>query len=155
LHAPGANLFHTQPDGLWLYFAEGLYADAICVEVCNSVQNLNDKRSRYIPSSHSLMVTASVAWLTQLMTIQSAGRMARWEASRTFAQVPQADVTLPVRHLRVLYSLKKPDYDKWRANHIPAGYEYFCRHSSLATINSPTMKLFLRQMSVAAQFLTK
>ncbi len=154
LHAPGAQLFHTQPDGLYLYLHEH-YADAICIEVCNTIQNLNDKRSRYIPASHSLLVTAPLRWLLEAIGTQHGGQAPRWNAARTFPRRPRQDVTLPVRHLRVLYALPPHHYSAWKANNIPAGYEYFCRQSSLKTYNSQVMQKFLRQMSVTAQFLTR
>ncbi len=60
LSSPGAKLFNTQPDGLWLHFSDSDSCDAVVIEVCGTIQNLNDKRSRYIPASHSLVVRCSI-----------------------------------------------------------------------------------------------
>lgn len=40
LRAPGAALFTTQPDGLWVWFGpEAKFADVLAIEVCGTVQN--------------------------------------------------------------------------------------------------------------------
>jgi hypothetical protein len=154
LRSPGARLFTTQPDGLWLFLGHTEYADAFCVEVCNSIQNLNDKRSRYMPSSHSLLAAIPLQWLDEVIAVQRGGMRARWEASRCFQVRPPA-LLLPVRHLRVLYALPPNHYTNWKANHTPTGYEYFCRQNSLNTFNSPPTRRFLRQMSIASHFRTR
>ncbi len=48
---PGAKLFHTQPDGMWVYLNESDFADVVCIESCCDTQNLNDKRPRASPKS--------------------------------------------------------------------------------------------------------
>lgn len=155
LRAPGADLFSTQPDGLYLFLGHAEYADAVCIEVCSSITNLNDKRSRYVPSSHSLLVEIPRRWLRQDFGLQRGGVAPAWRASRAFAAEPQADVVRPIRHLRVLYCLPDAQYDDWKANHTPTGYEFFCHDGSLDTFNSPPMRVFLRQMSIASQFRTQ
>jgi hypothetical protein len=154
LHSPGVQLFKTQPDGLWLYINNPIYADAICIEVCGSIQNLNDKRSRYFPSSHSMMVTCPKPWL--LREINSGqGTKPIWKYAKGLNAEPAADVVLPIRLLRVLYALKSDHYDRWAPNHVPTGYEFFCVDTSLRSFSSPKMQAFLKQMSVGAQFYTK
>lgn len=151
LRSPGAKLFATQPDGLWVYFSSA-HCDIVAVEVCGTIQNLNDKRSRYFPASHSTVLECSQKWLHELMTVQKRGKKSRWEACGTIKKVPASDRTIPVRHLRVLYALPNKLYTDWHSNHVPTGYEYFCAHSSLDSYNSPKMQKFLRQMSIASQF---
>jgi hypothetical protein len=152
LSSPGAKLFGTQPDGLWAHFNGAMSCDVVAVEVCGTIQNLNDKRSRYIPASHSLVLKCRSAWLKEEIPIQKGGQRARWQASASFDAEPSEDLSVPVRHLRVLYGLPNGIYHKWCSDHSPTGYEFFCPHSSLATYNSPPMQRFLRQMSSASQF---
>src|SRR5262249_17594834 len=127
--------------------------DVVAVEVCGSIQNLNDKRSRFIPASHSLILSTTKAWLSEDITIQRGGKMARWKAAASLSKkVPKSDKQFPVRHLRVLYALPNDRYHSWCSNHVPTGYEFFCPHSSLDSYNSPKMQTFLRQMSISSQF---
>lgn len=155
LASPGAKLFTTQPDGLWVHFTNAECCDVIAVEVCGTIQNLNDKRSRYIPASHSLVLSCSSAWLNEGIAVQNSGWRPRWQASASFDLEPSGDIQVPVRHLRVLYGIPNALYDKWCREHTPTGYEFFAQHSSLATYNSPPMQRFLRQMSSASQFRTR
>jgi hypothetical protein len=152
LSSPGARLFGTQPDGLWVHFKETTSCDVVAVEVCGTIQNLNDKRSRYIPASHSLILTCTAAWLKEEIPVQKSGKRPRWQACASFKTEPSEDVSVPVRHLRVLYGIPNDLYQKWCREHTPTGYEFFCPHSSLATYNSPPMQRFLRQMSSASHF---
>jgi hypothetical protein len=152
LASPGAKLFTTQPDGLWVHFAGWESCDVVAVEVCGTIQNLNDKRSRYIPASHSLVFQASAKWFGEEITVQKSGKRPRWEAAVSLAKNPESGLRLPIRHLRVLYSLPNDLYHSWCSNHTPTGYEFFCPHSSLDSYNSGKMQKFLRQMSVASQF---
>jgi hypothetical protein len=152
LSAPGAKLFTTQPDGLWVHFADRASCDAVAVEVCGTVENLNNKRSRYIPASHSLVLQVSAAWLSEEIKVQKGGSKPRWEAAASFAKRPSSDLHVPIRHLRVLYALPNDEYAKWCSVHTPTGYEYYCPHSSLESYNSSKMQKFLGQMSVASQF---
>lgn len=152
ISSPGAELFNTQPDGLWVHFESQSSCDVVAVEVCGTVQNLNDKRSRYIPASHSLVLKCSFAWLTETISVQHGGQRPRWKAAASLDTKPSADLSVPIRHLRVLYGIPNTLYDKWCRQHTPTGYEFFSPHSSLHTYNSPAMQDFLRQMSSATQF---
>lgn len=151
LSSPGAKLFTTQPDALWLYFGNDGFCDAVAIEVCGTVQNLNDKRSRYMPSSHSLMVSIGKGWFGQDISYKK-GKKKRWELTGAHTAAPSADQCLPIRHLRVLYSLPNALYASWCSNHTPTGFEYYCPHSSLDSYTSQTMQQFLRQMSIQSQF---
>jgi hypothetical protein len=154
LFSPGADLFATQPDALWVHFNKIESCDIVSVEVCGTAQNLNDKRARYFPSSHSIVLECSRKWLEEEITIQHGGQIPRWKAARSFrTRLKKRDsVRIPVRHLRVLYALPNALYDSWCPNHTPTGYEFFCPHSSLDSYNSGRMRSFLRRMSIAAQF---
>jgi hypothetical protein len=154
LATPGASLFHTQPDGLYVHFQGRKSCDVVAVEICGTVQNLNDKRSRYIPASHSIVLTCSAEWLAEEIKVTN-GNAPRWKASASFKKAPKNDLSVPVRYLRVLYTLPNAVYDRWIKEHTPTGYEFFCPHSSLDSYKSQKMQTFLRQMSIASQFYTK
>ena len=152
ISSPGAVLFKTQPDGLWAYFGNTESCDVVAIEVCGSIQNLNDKRSRYMPASNSLVLNARLAWLTETISLQKGGKSPRWKAVGSLKSKPKSDLVVPIRHLRVLYALPNKVYDDWCSNHTPTGFEYFCRHSSLDSYNSQKMQQFLRQMSISSQY---
>lgn len=154
LSSPGASLFKTQPDGMWLFFDGTDACDVVVVEVCGSIQNLNDKRSRYFPTGCSLVVNCSNKWLIEDVPTKNNGHAPRWKASGRIFAAPVADLSIPVRYLRVLYALPNDVYKNWCRDHIPTGYEYFCPHSSLDSYKSPKMQDFLKQMSIAGQFYT-
>ena len=152
ISSPGATQFRTQPDALWAFFHPFSSCDLVAVEVCGTIQNLNDKRSRYIPSSHSLVLSVSASWLNQTIPIQGGGQRTRWESTGTLTVAPVADLVLPVRHLRVLYALPNTLYHVWCSEHTSTGYEFFSPHSSLSSYNSQPFQEFLKRMSIATQF---
>jgi hypothetical protein len=66
LKLPGSNRLRTLPDGLWLHFSPDSvdpYVDLLCIEACSSLQNLLDKRSRFAPTTSSLMAYCPLDWL--------------------------------------------------------------------------------------------
>jgi hypothetical protein len=155
ISSPGATLFTTQPDALWAHFNATISCDIVAVEVCGTIQNLNDKRSRYIPATHSLVLSCSDGWFHEAISIQKGGPLPRWKAAGTFPKKPVGNPAVPIRHLRVLYAIPNALYHLWCHQHTPTGYEFFCPHSSLHTYNSQQMQEFLRRMSSAAQFRVK
>ena len=155
LSAPGAKLYTTQPDGLFIYFAGTESCDAVAIEVCGSIQNLNDKRSRYFPSSHSLTLRCARRWLLEIISVQGGGGRERWRVAGSLKEQPDEDLAIPVRYLRVLYALPNDVYRQWTDAHTPTGYEYFCPHSSLNSYSGQRMQQFLRRMSIASQFYLK
>jgi len=155
IRVPGSKLFATQPDAMWVFLHGSDFADVVCVEVCGTASNLNDKRSRYSAAVRSLVLQCPLKWLLAHTTIQKGRTSARWEAARSISKKPAGDLTLPIRFPRVLYALPKDLYPKWCENNVPGGHEYFCRHSSLDSYNSQKMQLFLRQLSFASHFHTK
>ena len=147
LKSPGASLFTTQPDGMWIFLWGLKYADVVSVEVCEKVQNLNDKRSRYVPASHSLVLEVPLQWLREEIGLQRGGRQPRWLACRMIGEKPTEDLDLPVRCLRVLFAIPNSIYPDWVSNNVPTGWEYYCRHSALRSYNSQKMQDFLRQLA--------
>jgi hypothetical protein len=154
LKYPGTEDFTTEPDGLYVYLAQESFADVMCIEVCNNLQNLSDKRARFMPSTQSLLLRCRRPWLLESISVQHGGEHPRWEACGTFDSAPTSDITLPVRHLRILYALPAERYQECLEAEIAAPYEFYCRQDSLPTYNSPAFQEFLKRMSVRNQYRT-
>lgn len=100
------------------------------------------------------MVTLPHSWLTEEISTQNGGKSPRWKASGFVSTAPSDAVVVPVRHLRVLYTLEDTLYKRWIEEHIAAGHEYFCSHSSLGSYKSQKMQSFLRRLDPDAHFYT-
>lgn len=153
LSPPRAEELVTNPDGMWVNLGQRGLADVFCVEVCGTLQNFNDKRSRFLVIASSLVVTIEKEWLLEEIPTPGGGRKARHAILGRRA--PRTTWYLPVRHLRVLFVLTKADYAKFGRNGVAAGHEYFCAHSSLGSFTSQKMQKFLRRMAPGQHFLTK
>jgi len=155
LSAPGADLFTTQPDGLWAYLnvARG-FADVVCIEVCGTPQNLNDKRSRYIPASHSIELRLPRSWLRQCVPVQNNEKgWPAWKACGTMDALPDANLRLLVRFLRVLYVVTPDHFAKWRTNHVPTGYEFYCDDDAFVNLwTNPKGRAFLKRLAWDVHF---
>jgi hypothetical protein len=148
IFTPGADGFSTQPDGLWVYFSDTDFCDIVAVESSATIQNLNDKRSRYALLSHSVLLNCPADWFEELITVPKGGKRPRWEAARTMRSRPSSDLKLPIRSLSVLYSLPNDLYYSWCGSSVLARHECICPHSSLDSYNSPKMQEFLKGMSI-------
>lgn len=161
LELPGAGRFKTQPDGLWISLGiprsdtatAATFVDCIVVESCGTAQNFNDKRSRYAARTTSLVIGLPEAWLNASVSVQSGASRTRRELLR--GQLPAtADVSLPLRHLRVLYALPRdggnpPLYDRIAGALALDAHEYVCPQSSLRTYTSQRFQRFLKRMAPA------
>jgi len=154
IQTPGSSLFKTQPDGLYAFLNERVFADLIAIEVCGSSQNLNDKRSRYSADVRSVVLHCPLAWLLENVSIQHGSVVPRWQATKSISVAPTEELYLPVRFLRVLFALPNALYKTWTAENVPDGHEYYCRHSSLGNYSSPAMQAFLSQLSMRRHFRT-
>lgn len=126
LKLPGASRMRTLPDGMWLHLSPDPsepYADVLCVEACSSLQNLLDKRSRFAPSTGSLLAQLPLAWM--LAPVQPGGDPTpRWRLMRLLrGRAPTEDLVLPVRDVRVLYGLKARHYDGFARTQVPHAHE--------------------------------
>jgi len=156
LRAPGATLFSTQPDGLWVWFgSEAKFADVLAIEVCGTAQNLNDKRSRYAPTTSSLLLHTPKKWLKQEIGIRGGATKSRLALAALGTLDPADDLLIPVRWSQVLYALPNDIYKSWTAEQIPGPHEYFCRHSSMDSYNSQSMQALLARMTLRSHFLTE
>lgn len=157
LKLPGTNRLRTLPDGLWLHFSPDPtdpYADILCIEACSSLQNLLDKRSRFAPSTTSLLVVCPVPWL--MAPCQAEDPTPRWRLIRLLRTEPLDPLVLPVRDLRVLYGLKARQYEGFARSQMPQAHEYFCPMEALIEEGgdeNPAMRALLHRASAAASFM--
>lgn len=158
LKFPGSNRLRTLPDGLWLHFSprpEEPYADILCIEACSSLQNLLDKRSRFAPSTGSLLAFCPVTWLTA--PAQPGEATPRWKLIRLLRAEPQVPLVLPVRDVRVLYGLRRRQYEGFARTQMPQAHEYFCPMDSLTAdrgYEDPQMRALLSRATAAGNFLS-
>jgi hypothetical protein len=158
LKIPGSTRFRTLPDGLWLNFGgttKEPYADVFAVEACSTLQNLLDKRSRFAPSTHSLLAVCPVPWL--LAPVMAGDPTPRWQATGVLFKEPLLPFVLPVRTMHVLYGLKRDHYAGFLRHQLPHAHEYFAPMEALTAKNSdkdPALRALLARASVSANFLS-
>ncbi len=139
LKLPGSDRLKTLPDGLWLNFAGTPvepFVDIFAVEACGSLQNLLDKRSRFAPSTHSLLAVCPVPWL--LAPVDTGDQTPRWKATGVMLRAPLLPVVLPVRDIRVLCALRRDHYSGFARNQVPHAHEFFVPMESLTAEASET-----------------
>lgn len=154
--SPGAKLFSTQPDGLWVWFGPtAAFADILAIEVCGTAQNLNDKRSRYGPTTSSLLLQTPKRWFEEEIATRGGSRRTRIELASLAPLTLSADLLVPVRWTQVLYALPNELYRSWTADQIPSPHEYFCRHGSMGSYTNQSMQRFLARMTLRSHFLTE
>lgn len=139
LKLPGSDRLRTLPDGLWLNFSGTPlepFVDIFAVEACGSLQNLLDKRSRFAPSTHSLLAVCPVPWL--LAPVDAADPKPRWAATGVMLREPVMPLVLPVRDIRVLYALKRHHYSGFARHQVPHAHEFFVPMDSLTAEGSET-----------------
>jgi hypothetical protein len=159
LTVPGSNIFHSQPDGLWITLGIergdtttlATYADCVAIEACGTTQNLSDKRSRYAARTAALVIDLRDKWLNQEIVLRGRGGTYRSRRDVLGGQLPDAaSILLPVRHLRVLYALPAGGnslFEKARASYVLEAHEYICPFQMLGQWNGPDFQKFLKQMA--------
>lgn len=158
LRLPGSNRLRTLPDGLWLHFSPDpadAFCDILCIEACSTLQNLLDKRSRFAPSTTSLLVVCPVPWLLASQDNRAASPP-RWKTIRLMKEEPTTALVLPVRDVRVLYGLKQRQYDGFARTQMPQAHEYFCPMDALTDEDghsNPAMQALIARASGAANFM--
>lgn len=156
LKVPGSDRLRTLPDGLWLKFGgtpPEPYVDIFAVEACGTLQNLLDKRSRFAPSTHSMLAVCPVPWL--LAPMGGEDNRPRWQATGVMLREPVIQFVLPVRDIRVLYALKRDHYAGFARHQVPHAHEYYAPMDALTAENSerdPAL-LSLIQRATADNFL--
>lgn len=157
LKLPGTNIGRTIPDGLWLHFSpdpRDPYVDILCIEACSSPQNLLDKRSRFAPSTTSLLVVCPPEWLRG--PVGPDDPSPRWRRIRLLRAEPHDPLILPVRDARVLFGLKTRLYDDFARSQMPHPHEYFCPLDALTAEHghlNPAMQALIMRASAIANFM--
>jgi hypothetical protein len=157
LKLPGSNTFRTLPDGMWLHFsteATDPYVDILCIEACSSLQNLLDKRSRFAPSTSSLMAMCPLPWL--LTPPLRHEKIPRWKLIRMLKTEPTDAVILPVRDVRVVFGLRSRHYDGFARSQVPHPHEFFCPMEALTAENGdsdPDMRALMSRASATSNFM--
>jgi hypothetical protein len=157
LKLPGTNRMRTLPDGLWLNFGGTMaepFVDIFAVEACGSMPNLLDKRSRFVPSTQSLLAVCPVPWL--LAPFTAGDPTPRWRITGVLRHQPVMPLVLPVRDMRVLYALKNRHYEGFVTHHVPYAHEYFVPMDVLTAEDGdkdPALQAMLAHASVTANFL--
>jgi hypothetical protein len=129
--------------------------DILAVEACGSLPNLLDKRSRFAPSTHSLLAVCPVPWLLAPVTFGES--LARWQATGLLRAEPISSFILPVRDVRVLYGLKQRHYRGFSESQVPHPHEYFVPMESLIVEDGdkdPALQALLSRAAVSANFLS-
>lgn len=157
LKLPGADRFRTLPDGLWMNFGGTVhepYVDIFAIEACGSLTNLLDKRSRFAPSTHSLLAVCPVPWLLRPTT--QSDPTPRWQVTRVLSEEPVRPLVLPVRDIKVMYALKTRHYRGFTESQIPHPHEYFVPMEALTAKDgheSPAIRALVARAAVNANFL--
>ena len=95
LKLPGSTRLRTLPDGLWLNFGGTIadpFVDIFAIEACSTLQNLLDKRSRFAPSTKSLLAVCPVPWL--LAPVMPEDPTPRWRAIGVLLRPPPLPATV-------------------------------------------------------------
>jgi hypothetical protein len=156
LKLPGSRRLRTLPDGLWLNFGgtpEEPFVDIFAIEACGSLQNLLDKRSRFAPSTQSLLAVCPVPWLLAHTT--ETDPTPRWRATGLLRHEPVQSLVLPVRDIRVMYGLKPRHYEGFTQCQVPHPHEYFVPMEALTAKDgheNPAMRALVSRASVTANF---
>lgn len=156
LKFPGSNRLRTLPDGLWLNFGGTChepFVDIFAIEACGSLQNLLDKRSRFAPSTRSLLAVCPVTWL--LAPITPTDATPRWQATGVMKAVPVLPLVLPVRDIRVMYALKQRQYNGFAECQLPQPHEYFVPMEELVAEDAhenPALKALVSRASARSNF---
>jgi len=149
----GNTALKTQPDGMFIRLVnEMMSVDCVCFEVCSSLANLQDKRSRYAPSIASLVVETKAKWWNEKVH----GGVSRWGKVRDEEDDDEVedDEWYPIRYLRVVYVLRKQHLETFRDSGVASGHEYFMRNSSLGSISNIAFRDFLDRLSPDHHFYT-
>lgn len=156
LKLPGSNRLRTLPDGLWLNFGGSPaepFVDIFAIEACGSLPNLLDKRSRFAPSTHSMLAVCPVPWL--LADVTTSDPTPRWKATGVLRAEPAVALVLPIRDIRVMYALKKHQYQNFAQCQLPHPHEYFVPMEALVAENgheNPAMRELVSRASARSNF---
>lgn len=158
LKLPGSSRYRTLPDGLWLNFGGTMiepFVDIFAIEACGTMTNLLDKRSRFAPSTQSLLAVCPAAWL--LAPVDQDDPTPRWEATGLLRAQPVTDFILPIRDIRVIYGLRDQHYRGFLQSQVPHPHEYFVPMTALTAEDGdkdPQFQAFVSRACAASNFLS-
>jgi hypothetical protein len=129
---PGSLDAITAPDGMYIQLATGaLTADVLAFEICGSLANAHDKRSRYSASVSSLLLRMPQRWLVEEQQVQNAIRE-RWRTfGDAFTNPPSEDLRVPVARLRLFLLVPDDDVVTISKKLALEAHEYLLPHSAL------------------------
>ncbi len=159
LKLPGSERLRTMPDGLWLNFGgtpDEPFADIFAIEACASLPNFLDKRSRFAPSTQSLMAVCPGAGL--LPPAAPSTNIPRGTATGVVRDTPTTALILPVRDLRVMYGLRERHYAGFLQHQVPHPHEFFVPMEALTAKHGdrdPAMQELVARTSMKANFMTR
>ena len=107
-----------------------------------------------MPTNIATIIRCPQAWLNGTVAFKNVSKC-RWNLAHAFQSAAIADVTLPVRFLRVFFFLKDDLYNKWRKVGVPGAHEFIAPYSSIESYTAQKMQKFLRRMSVEQHFYRK
>jgi hypothetical protein len=157
LKLPGSSRYRTLPDGLWFNFGgtpDDPYVDIFAIEACTTLQNLLDKRSRFAPSTHSLLAVCPVEWL--LAPVIPEDPTPRWKVTGVIRSEPTSNFVVPVRDMHVLYGLKREHYATFARYQLPHAHEFFAPMEALTATDgakNPELQAMLARASATANFM--
>jgi len=157
LKFPGSQRMKTLPDGLYLHFstlADEPFVDILCIEACSTYQNLLDKRSRFAPSTGSLLAVCPMEWLLQPGI--PGNNIPRWRLIGMVKREPKEPLVLPVRDARVLFALKPQHFRGFMASQTAQAHEFFCPMDALTATDgdrNPALRALLARASASANFM--
>lgn len=157
LKLPGGNVLRTIPDGLWLQFGGSFvepFVDIFAIEACSTLPNFLDKRSRFAPSTHSMLAVCPQQWLQA--PVSGTDDTPRWKATGIIRSEPKQQLSLPVRDMRVLYALRRIDYKNFASTQVPHPHEYVVPMETLTAEDghaNPAMNAMLSRASGRANIL--
>lgn len=123
------------------------------MEACATVSNLLDKRSRFAPSTHSLLAVCPIRWL--LGRADKAAPLPRWREMGLIRQAPTEPLIVPVRDVRVMYGLVSRHYAGFAGSQVPHPHEYFAPMEALTAEDAPqdpAMRALVARASTTANF---
>lgn len=129
---PGSLNAITAPDGMYVELATAaLTADILAIEICGSLANVHDKRSRFSASVGSLLLRMPRQWLIELQQVQRASRE-RWQTfGGALTARPTDDLRVPVARLRLFLLVPDDELGLIVDKIALEAHEYLLPHSAL------------------------
>ncbi|MEI9981249.1 MAG: hypothetical protein WDN23_20065 [Edaphobacter sp.] len=163
----GARENSTNPDGLYAYLKlrkdgrEFEYCDIVAIEVCESLTNFYDKRSRYAGLGAGLILrTTPGLWRLAIRSLngQKLAEIIQLNDNESRKSHSADDINnyyTPVRAIRAIYVLGKNQDKKLWENTVLAAHEFTLVDTDFAKWNTTRMTEFILESSHNRQFLSR